>query len=233
MIVSHKHQFIFIKTKKTAGTSLEIALSRYCGTADIITPLPEPDRTLRKEFGGRSEQNCEIPQRNYTLREWAKYIARGEQATCYNHMRAGRIRWLVGRRIWKRYYKFTLERNPWDKAISLYYWRTRNLDERPEFSDFLRSSRAHKLSNFKLYSIFGRVAVDTVYRYEELGAALRNIEHTVGLPGTLEMPETKTGHRKERAHYSEFINDEDRQYIARRCKREIDLLNYAFHTRGE
>ena len=30
MIVSHKHRFIFLKSQKTGGTSLELALSRIC-----------------------------------------------------------------------------------------------------------------------------------------------------------------------------------------------------------
>jgi hypothetical protein len=30
MIVSHEHKFIFLKTKKTAGTSIELALSALC-----------------------------------------------------------------------------------------------------------------------------------------------------------------------------------------------------------
>ena len=37
MIISHKHKFIFFKTRKTAGTSLQIALSEFCGSDDIIT----------------------------------------------------------------------------------------------------------------------------------------------------------------------------------------------------
>ncbi len=31
MIISHEHKFIFLKTKKTAGTSVELALTRLCG----------------------------------------------------------------------------------------------------------------------------------------------------------------------------------------------------------
>ncbi len=34
MIVSHKYEFVFIKTKKTAGASVEIALSKFCGVED-------------------------------------------------------------------------------------------------------------------------------------------------------------------------------------------------------
>ena len=31
MIISHEHKFIFLKTKKTAGTAIEAALSELCG----------------------------------------------------------------------------------------------------------------------------------------------------------------------------------------------------------
>lgn len=51
MIISHKHRFIFIKTRKTAGTSIEISLSRYCGKDDVITPITPADEVLRGVFG--------------------------------------------------------------------------------------------------------------------------------------------------------------------------------------
>ena len=38
MIISHKYKFIFIKTRKTAGTTIEYNLSKYLGHNDIITP---------------------------------------------------------------------------------------------------------------------------------------------------------------------------------------------------
>ena len=55
MIVSHAHKFVFLKTKKTAGTSIELALSTLCGDDDIITPLTEIDEAQRAS--GRGAQN--------------------------------------------------------------------------------------------------------------------------------------------------------------------------------
>ena len=54
MIVSHEHKFIFLKTIKTAGTSIEAALAQICGPDDIITPYREASETDRK---GRGPQN--------------------------------------------------------------------------------------------------------------------------------------------------------------------------------
>ena len=61
MIISHKHRFIFIKTRKTAGTSIEIFLSQFCDKDDILTPIGEGE-VLRKE------QNI-VPQ-NYLKNEF-------------------------------------------------------------------------------------------------------------------------------------------------------------------
>ena len=59
MIVSHQHRFVFVKTRKTAGTSIEIALAQHCGPDDIITPIDEVDEQIRRNLGHRGPQNFE------------------------------------------------------------------------------------------------------------------------------------------------------------------------------
>ena len=70
MILSHKNKFIFLKTKKTASTSIELLLSKVCGKNDIITPVSEltllgnirrfekvTEEDLRKKINAKLPQN--------------------------------------------------------------------------------------------------------------------------------------------------------------------------------
>jgi hypothetical protein len=93
MILSHKFKFIFVKGKKVAGTSVEMALSTICGPTDIITPITAIDELQRLRMGGRA-QNYSID-RNieaaYTrdvqttaLRDLSRLTVPKEQY--YNHM---------------------------------------------------------------------------------------------------------------------------------------------------
>ena len=57
MIISHEHRFIFLKTKKTAGTAIEAALSQLCGPECVVTPYREESEQDRK---GLAPQNYRI-----------------------------------------------------------------------------------------------------------------------------------------------------------------------------
>ena len=55
VIASHQHRFIFLKTRKTAGTSVEIALSKVCGPDDVITEISPEDEARGVDLSEHSE----------------------------------------------------------------------------------------------------------------------------------------------------------------------------------
>jgi hypothetical protein len=228
VIISHQYRFIFIKTRKTASTSVEIALSQFVGQEGVITTIDPTDEAVRADLGFRGPQNLEIPLGRYTLRNWAERLGRGKRALYYNHMPAREIRATVGRRIWKRYYRFCFERNPWDRALSLYYWRTQHIRPRPSLLDFLHSVPKADLSNWNKYTIWGKPAVDRICLYESLQREMESLRRTLGLPSRFQVPHTKHLSRADRRPYQAVMGPEEREIVAGVCAREIALLGYTF-----
>jgi len=227
MIVNHAFKFIFLKTRKTAGTSVELALSRYCGTGDIVTPLYREDEAVRTALGFCGPQNCDIPRRHYAWRDWLRAL-RGKPARLKNHSVAALVKRTVGDEIFDSYFKFAIERNPFDKAISRYYWNTRDDAQKGEFSEVLAKLSPRQLSSWDVYSIDDSIVVDRVLRYENLSAELEEVRRAIGLPEPLDLPRAKGSHRREKKHYSELLDPACRALIEARCAREIEAFGYAW-----
>lgn len=193
MIVSHKHKFIFIKTKKTAGTSIEIALTAICGDNDIITPINIEDEELRKEKVQRSFQNIDIPFSKYTLKDWLRFIKNKKKLTYYNHMPASKLKKYLDNNIWDSYYKFCFERDPISKCISHYKWRGQK-KQFSSFESYLNSQDVLLIKGDKYYkNKKGDYLVDKIYKMEEMKEAFEDIAKKIKLrPNQLEAPNFKT-----------------------------------------
>jgi len=230
MIISHKYKFIFIKTNKTAGTSVEIALSRFCGARDIITPLAREDEEVRKDLGFPGPQHYLTPIWECNLGELRRYLQIGKRRPkFYNHISASLVRERIGERVWNRYYKFCFERNPWDRVLSLYYWRFKS-EPRPTISEFLETHfpLLLKRRGIGLYTIDGVVAVDRVCRFEDLSEELDVVRRQVGIAEKLDLPHAKSQYRKDKRSYREVLDAKQQAKIAELFSDEIRLFGYEF-----
>lgn len=214
MIVSHRHRLIFLKTRKTAGTSVEIALSRVCGPDDVITRLTDEDEELRASLGGRGPQNTDAPPL---------------PVKPFNHMPARGVRRVVGRQVWRGYHRVTIERNPWDLVVSQYYWRHRAVEAPPTFDEWVRTPMVEKLAdkNAKIYRIDDRIVAHRIMRQESLDADLAALWSEQGLPGSPDLPRAKSHSRPARS-YRELYTDETRDLVADRFAPVIRDLGYSF-----
>ena len=234
MIVCHKYKFIFIKTGKTAGTSIEIALSKFCGSEDIITPFEPEDEEIRRSLSYRGPQNYVIPKSRYSIRDWIRFLRlklKGNKMLHQfrRHDSAEKIKKYIGDEIWNSYFKFCVERNPWDRIISRYYWDNQT-EPRPSVSEFLESAWALRLQceGIDLYTINGKIVVDKMCFYENLENDLEDVRLRLGLPEKLFMPNAKGSHRKDRRSYREVLNLEQAEKIRELCSKEIALFGYKF-----
>jgi len=157
MIISHEHRFVFVKTRKTAGTSVEVFLERVAGDDAIVTPIwPKVPGHVARNY-----MVLDNPLRARVLQARQRRLSGDsrERPAYFNHIAARNIRKRLGRRRWNSYYKFCFERNPWEKVVSEYFWRAGNSHQDGDLRDFVM--RGDFPSDFDKYSVDGRTIGST------------------------------------------------------------------------
>ncbi len=249
MIISHTHKFIYIKNRKVGSTSTEKALQKICGPDDIITPdhIHESDSDVLKP-GAQNFEGYFLPFRELigarslvdAARTFRDFLSRPK---FYNHMRASSVRSRIPKKIWDSYYKFCVERNPWDKSISYFYWFNKNNPD-AELNTFYRNYRKHGTldqvfaSDWSRYTYQNKIIVDEVIDFSNLSVGVCNALINAGVPADtvnkMIFPKEKSNIRKSDkykidAHTDELIRLVFRNEIAnfRFCQNpEISLEAY-------
>jgi len=164
MIISHKYKFIFIKTRKTAGTTIEYNISKYLGKNDIIPP---------------SNQSVYLSQNFIYDTKISKFlkkvklnkISRIFENKFSEHEHAFDLKKKIDRNFFDSYFKFCVEREPVDKCISYYFMRKNSststtIKQNMTWDDFVQKKRFPIDSN--MYSFGNKLLVDKIIKYENL-----------------------------------------------------------------
>lgn len=174
MIFLRSHKLVFLKARKVAGTSFEIALSRYAQPSDIVTPISEADELIRRRMGFSGPINH--------LGDDGKLVFR-------NHMTAMDVRKRLGDAEWSSACKVAIVRNPFDVYVSLYYYRNGSEADVSNISDWYLKGDGLRLMglNAQQYFIDGRVVLDKFIRYENFKDDILGLEQDIpGLSGLYE-----------------------------------------------
>jgi len=250
MVISHRHRFIFVKTARTAGTSIEIFLSTHCGPEDVLTPFsaPEPGHQPRN-FRGAFNPLPELIERARTRGGLRPFLIRATLADFltrrkyFHHIPAWQVQARTASPVWHDYFKFCVERNPWDKAVSGWSWYRHKYRAQISLDRYLdlleervRSGAAGVGAfpfNFPNYTHprTRRLMVDRVLRYERLEADLPSLLRQLGVPaeGALQA-RAKSGLRVEANPAQGGLSPDRIRRIERIFRPEIELHGYQPET---
>lgn len=231
MLVSHRKRFIYMKTIKTAGTSVESYFEQYCMRENEWKFMNSRDQYVT-EAGIIGFRGVDPP----------------IGVSWYNHMPAKKIRELIGNKIWNNYFKFCVIRNPYDKLISAFCHfiegksnqsRSLGQHEKQEFYNekkqhidrfrkWVRNGHANIFDRDK-YVIDHNICVDFIIRYEELEAGIKHVCDVLNIPFTPEnLPTLKSEYRIHKIDLSEYYDDVTINIVAKNFQYELNTFGYTF-----
>ena len=125
MIISHKKKFVFLRTTKTASSSLEVYLSQFCSKEDTITPLglsaSEDEDEFKKKHSLPAAQNFILKKKSFGLKNFLNFNFYND-VNIHSHDTVKKVlKTEIGKKI-KNYFFFSLIRNPFDWIVSNFWW---------------------------------------------------------------------------------------------------------------
>jgi Sulfotransferase family len=219
MLVSHTHKFIYMKTRKTGGTSVEIYFEPYC-----------TDPARRGEI--QQFREAEVSQ-------WGIVGYRGpdpKDKPWYHHMPACEARERIGAKIWAEYFKFCVVRNPFDRVVSQFWsqmWRTKAELESAPFSQVKKKfgewvSQRHLPLDRSVYTDGDDVVVDHFVHFERMHPDLEQVCQKLGVSWEPEkLGRYKSGFRTRNEHFIQYYSPDAFRLVSEAFAWEINYFGYA------
>lgn len=248
MLISHKKGFIYFKTKKTAGTTVEIFFEKECVSPEMYIASHQTEQKitdygiigLRGELK-RYKRILPFLQKKIFNREICNQYFKH---TWYNHMPASDIKFYIGDEKFNKYFKFCVIRNPFDKIVSWWWWHMfKNRDNinyynRIYHSDFkdIRNSFLEWVKNTDkllidrdVYCINGNSVMDYHIRYENLENDIKQVCKTLEIEFDAKcIKQYKSGIRLPQYTYQEYYDQVAITKIQKMYQWELETFNYNY-----
>ena len=138
----------------------------------------------------------------------------------------------------KDYFKFSFVRNPWDKLVSVFYYRRLRygLYTSIDFKQFIKhnvkkwkvdtisNENANALQYNWLCDFNGKLVTDFIGKIENFQEDFNTICDKIGIPRKQLPHKNATKHK----HYTEYYDDETKQLVAEKYAKDIETFGYEF-----
>ncbi len=207
MLISDKHQFIFIHIRKAAGSSINNLLKPFSNMQprDILSRLKSKSR-IEKDYH--------------------KFYFQA-------HDDINLVKSIMPPEIFKSYFKFSFVRDPWARLVSEYEYirkeKTHGRHKKVVKMDF-RAYIKYQARRFEAHQINmltdreGKLLMDFTGKFENLNDDWRFVCEQINIPFS-PLPHLN---RNKQVDYRNYYSDDEITLVEKLWKRDIETFNYRF-----
>lgn len=216
---------------------MEIALSKYLGSSDIITPcMPIEEEAVRRKLGFRGPQNFSLPLSGWKPRHYLDFALGHRPKRFSAHSNAQQCAEYLDKETFSLYRKILVVRNPYTYVVSLYNWHARSTGPTAEdFKAWLLAGEGDlRFSNYGMGKVDGQFVMDIVLQFENIAEDVRRLAETLDLPEEL-LTVFNSIDAKKWSAYPKLSIDQAygffpgaRDLVEARFQEEIRIFDYVF-----
>ncbi|WP_223428188.1 sulfotransferase family 2 domain-containing protein [Tateyamaria pelophila] len=255
MYYSPSRKFLFLHARKVAGSSVKVQLARQHADDDVmIGGWPDAisqgaDYNKRALRAAKSQKMAytKASIRNFLLgkgfrptpKEMNRLIKHHYQSQFglegAAHANAASLKQGLGEG-WDSAFKFAFVRNPWDHAVSDYYWRN-GQKKGVSFKEFLHllhdpatpdpnEVRPPIITNWSVYTIDGQIVADFIGRFEKLDSDLADVSKQIGIDLVARLPHSKSRSNTKSKSVADHYDDQSIALVHDIYRNEIEAFGY-------
>jgi hypothetical protein len=254
MILSDKHNFLFLHCRKTGGSSIKCYLNKFLGENDIQIGSWHESIENGGSINKRLLLDMASPKTILSMKAWKLLVhwmikegninkkIKNIQKIKYSHFENPShptIKELKNKTSINinKYLVFCFVRNPYEMSVSDYIWRVESRNINISFSEFLLRIKfpsrndpegvvPKPKTNWPIYTLEDKPAVDFIGRHERFNESLYKLCDKIGIKHDISLlPNAKN---KKGYNFKNYHNSKTKNLVREIYENELNYFGYSY-----